>query len=174
MSKTETAKALFKHLGYLFGGMSLLLMTLFLLGHVMDELVQIFGLTTMPFLVSLIPLVIFLTGVAWGGYFIWKGIPAVDIAFDLICKLADVIVLNRMSHKAKVLVGGPPLLSGVVILIVAMIQTGIRTSFFAADNTTLSDIATPLWPIGLGLLLFGLVVIPKIKRQRMEQKSDET
>lgn len=173
MSKTETAKALFNHLGYLFGGMSLVIMTLFMLGYVMDELVQIFGLRTMPFLASLVPLVIMVTGVAWGGYFIWKGSPGVDIAFGLICKLADAIALNRMSRKVKVLIGEPPLLAGGVIIAIAMIKTMIQSGFFDSGSTTPGIAASPLWPIGIGLFIFGLIVTHGIKPRRMEQKSDE-
>lgn len=169
MSKTETAKALFKHLGYLLGGMSLVIMTLFMLGYVMDELVQIFGLTTMPFLASLVPLVIMVTGTAWGGYFIWKGAPGVDIAFGLICKLADVIALNRMSRKAKVLIGEPAVFAGMIIMIVFMILTAIRVGI----NGAVLGILWPLALAGLGIFLFGLVVTHGIKPRHMEQKSYE-
>jgi hypothetical protein len=169
MSKTETAKVLFKHLGYLFGGMSLIIMSLFMLGYMVDQLVQLFGMDSMPFLASLAPLVIMVTGVAWGGYFIWKGTPAADISFGLICKLADIIVLNRMSHKTKVLIGEPPVLAGGIILVIAMIQTAIQSGFFQTGITTPVIIPTPLWPIGLGLFLFGLVVTHDIKRERREQ-----
>jgi len=170
MSKTETAKALSKHLGYLFGGMSLIIMSLFALGWMVDTLTQIFTETTMPFLASLAPLVILVTGVAWGGYFIWKGAPGIDIAFDLICKLAGIIVLNRMSHKARVLVGGPPVFIGGIILIVAVIQAAIH---LGVDGAVMG-IISPLGLTGWGALLFGLVVTPNIKGRRMEQKSDKT
>jgi len=173
MNKTETAKALFKHLGYLFGGMSLIIMSLFMLGYVMDELVQIFGLTTMPFLASLVPLVIMVTGVAWGGYFMWRGAPAIDIAFGLVCKLADIIVLNRMSRKTKILIGDPPLLAGVTILAIVIGQTAIRSDLFSTASTTFGIEASPLWPIGIGLFLFGLIVTHGIEPRRREQKSYE-
>lgn len=166
MSKTETAKALFKHLGYLFGGMSLIIMSLFALGWIMDTLTQTFGEATMPFLASLVPFVMTLTGVAWGGYFIWKGVAAGDTIFDLACKLADMVILNRMSHKARVLVGGPPVFIGGIILIIAVIQAAIH---LGVDGAVMG-IISPLGLTGWGALLFGLVVTPK----RMEQKSDET
>ena len=170
MNKTEVTKALFKHLGYLFGGMSLIIMSLFMLGYMMDELIRIFGTESMPFLASLIPLLIMVTGIAWGGYFIWKGAPAIDIAFGIICKLADIIVLNRMSHKAKVLVGGPPVCIGIIILIAATIRSAIQTGI---DNAMLG-IVSPLGLAGIVLFLFGLVVTHGIKPRRMEQSSGKT
>jgi len=173
MGKTETIKALFKHLGYLFGGMSLIIMNLFALGWMMDTLTQTFGEATMPFLASLVPLVIMVTGIAWGGYFIWKGVAAGDTIFGLVCKLADMVILNRMSRKARVLIGDPPLLAGGVILVIAMIKTMILSGFFNSGSTTPGITASPLWPIGIGLFIFGLIVTHDIKRQRMEQKSDE-
>jgi len=170
MSKTETIKALFEHLGYLFGGISLVIMSLFAVGWMMDTVGQTFGEAAMPFLASLVPFVMTLTGVAWGGYFIWKGAPGIDIAFDLICKLAGIIVLNRMSHKARVLVGGPPVFIGGIILIVAVIQAAIH---LGVDGAVMG-IISPLGLTGWGAILFGLVVTPNIKGRRMEQKSDKT
>ena len=171
MSKTETAKALFKYLGYLFGGISLIIMSLFALGYMMDSLIQTFGAETMPFLASLVPLLIMITGIAWGGYFIWKGVAAGDTIFDLVCKLADMVILNRMSHKAKVLIGTPPMLIGGIIL-AAVITYAAGKSLITGD-VVVAEIITPLSIAGLCALFFGLVVTPKIKRQRMEQKSDE-
>ena len=168
LSKIETLKALAKHLGYLFGGISLILMSLFMLGYIMDELIQIFGETTMPFLASLIPLVIMVTGISWGGYFISKGIAAIDIIFDLICKLADVAALNRMSCKAKVLIGTPPLLSGIIILAVVVFRTAILVAI--KGDVIVSGAITPLIFIGLGLFFFGLVVTHGIKGKRVEQQ----
>jgi hypothetical protein len=174
MSKTETAKALFKPWGHIFGGMSLILMSLFVLGWMLDTLTQTFGETTMPVLASLVPLLITLTGIAWAGYFIWKGVTTVGVSFDLFCKFADRVVLNKMSRKAKVLIGEPPLLAGGIILAIAMIKTIILSGFLDSGSTTPGIPASPLWPIGIGLFLFGLIVTHGIEPRRREQKSDET
>jgi hypothetical protein len=169
MNKTETVKALFKPLGYLFGGISLIIMTLFMLGYLMDELIQIFGIETMPFGVSLIPLGIMLTGVAWGGYFIWRGWPAFIIVYNLLCRLADVIILNRVSHKAKVLVGALLGFSGIIIVIIAIIQATIHLGF----DGGVMGVVSPLGLIGWAALLFGLIVTHDIKKEQAQQSNEK-
>lgn len=168
MSKTKTVEAGFKPLGYFFGGMSLIIMSLFMLGWMLDTLTQTFSETTMPFLASLVPLLITFTGVAWGGYFIWKGVAAIHITFDLICRFADKVILNRMSRKARVLIGEPPLLAGAIIIAIAMIKTAIQSGFFGSGSTMLVTSVSPLWPIGIGLFIFGLVVTHNLARERRD------
>ena len=174
MSKTETVKALIKPWGYIFGGMSLIITTLFMLGWMMDQLVKTFGTETMPFLASLVPLIIFLTGVVWGGIFVWKGALTVDISFDIFCKWLDRIVLNRISRKTRMLVGGPPVLAGVLIIATAMIRLMIESGLFHNGSASLGITMSPLWPIGLGLLVFGLIVTHDIKPKRREQSIEKT
>jgi len=169
MNKADIAQALFKPWGHIFGGMSLIIMSLFMLGYMIDHLTKTFG-AEMPFLASLAPLVVTLTGVAWGGVFIWKGADKAGVSFDIFCKWADKVVLNRMSRKARVLIGTPPVLAGVIVLIIAMIRTAIRSGFFETGTITLSITAGPLWPIGIGLLIFGLIVTHGIQKDRREDK----
>lgn len=162
MSKMEITKDLVKHSGYLFGGITLILVALMSLGHILDDLVQIYSETSIPFPVSLIPLGIMVTGIGWGAYLIWKGQSAFTIAYGLICKLADVIALNRVSRKAKVLIGTPPMLGGIILLVVAIIQAAIRLGFDGA----IMGIVSPLGLIGWVSLLFGLVVTHGLTRKR--------
>jgi len=171
MNKDETAKALIKPWGYMFGGMSLIITTLFMLGWMIDQLTQTFG-AEMPFMASVAPLLVTLTGVVWGGLFIWKGALSVDVSFDIFCKWADRILLNKMNRKARVLVGEPPLLAGSIILIIAAIQSAIRTGFFTTDTINLADAESPLWPIGIGLLIFGLIVTHGIHSRQHKKTVD--
>lgn len=172
MNRADTTQALFKPWGHIFGGMSLIIMSLFILGYMIDHLTRTFG-AEMPFVASLAPLLVTLTGVVWGGVFIWKGAGTVGVSFDIFCKWADKVVLNKMSRKARVLVGEPPLLAGAIIIATAMIRTAIQSGLFHNGSESLEITPSPLWPIGIGLLIFGLIVTHGIQKDRREDKPEK-
>ena len=132
MNKREMAKELWGGFAYLVTGVALIIGTLVGLGIMIESLAQPYTETTMPTLVSLIPLLVTLVGVAWGGYFIWKACmgPAPGLAFYLIGKAGyKMFGLHRVRTRRRKGIAALIILIALVVFCVEIIPASIKAGF---------------------------------------------
>ena len=130
MSKWEMAKPLMAGIAHLATGVALMIGALMGLGIAMDFLVEAYPDGSMPVAVSLIPLLLLLVGVGWGGFFIWKSTMgrAPSIALYLVGKVGyKILGLHRVSIRWRKRGGALVALAGIIMVCAELVPAMIRT-----------------------------------------------
>lgn len=152
MAENNTIRQLqviFNGWAYLITGVSLIFGSLIFLGVMIDALTKA-NLDVFPELAQAAPLIMMFVSIGWGAYFIWKGIPGLDATLDVICRLADRVILNRVNGRVRILVGASLFLAGFISFAVA----GVSATIGDAITTTIMM----LGGAGVGAMLTGGII----------------
>lgn len=146
-----------KPVAYIGTGMALIIGSLVALGMMIDHLAAFYQEGPLPWAVEWVPSLLMIVGVGWGAYFIWKGTMAYDAGYTVLRDGADKVLLHRLSHHNRIVIGTPLVIAGVVICIIVMIRfflTGLEV-----DRVSPADIGRLV--LGLALVFIGLLVGPR-------------